>query len=77
MEEIQREYVQGTLTKDRMAEYSKKYVESKGDPDRLVRDLINFAKTAKLDKQRRLQGIPNESLSTLYKFQEYSDDVSK
>lgn len=77
MEEIKREYVQGTLTKDRMSEYSKKYVESKGDPSRLVRDLVSFAQTAKLDKQRRLQGIPNESLSSLYKFQEYSDDVSK
>ena len=57
---------------------AKKYTEAKGDPKQLVNQLITFAKTTKLDKQQRMQGIPKSgNLSSLYKFQEYQDDVVK
>lgn len=77
MEKVKRDFVQGNLTQEQVRDYAKKFTDAKGDPDQFVRDLIEFAKTAKLDKQRRLQGIPSGSLSSLYKYQEYSDDVSK
>jgi hypothetical protein len=78
IEQIQRKYVQGTLTTEEMQGFAKKYTEAKGDPKQLVNQLITFAKTTKLDKQQRMQGIPKSgSLSSLYKFQEYQDDVVK
>jgi len=78
MEQIQRKYVQGELTTEDMQGFAKKYTEAKGDPKQLATQLITFAKTAKLDKQQRLQGIPKSgNLSSLYKFQEYQDDVVK
>lgn len=78
MEQIQRKYVQGNLTTEDMQGFAKKYTEAKGDPKQLVNQLITFAKTTKLDKQQRLQGIPKSgNLSSLYKFQEYQDDVVK
>jgi len=78
IEQIQRKYVQGELTTEDMQGFAKKYTEAKGDPKQLATQLITFAKTAKLDKQQRLQGIPKSgNLSSLYKFQEYQDDVVK
>ena len=78
MEQIQRKYVQGTLTTEDMQGFAKKYTEAKGDPKQLVNQLITFAKTTKLDKQQRMQGIPKSgNLSSLYKFQEFQDDVVK
>ena len=78
MEQIQRKYVQGNLTTEDMQGFAKKYTEAKGDPKQLVNQLITFAKTTKLDKQQRMQGIPKSgNLSSLYKFQEYQDDVVK
>jgi len=78
IEQIQRKYVQGTLTTEEMQGFAKKYTEAKGDPKQLVNQLITFAKTTKLDKQQRMQGIPKSgNLSSLYKFQEFQDDVVK
>lgn len=78
MEQIQRKYVQGELTTEDMQGFTKKYTEAKGDPKQLATQLITFAKTTKLDKQQRMQGIPKSgNLSSLYKFQEYQDDVVK
>ena len=77
MERVKREYVQGTLSSDKLREYADKYVKSQGDISRFVRELEQFAVQANMDKQQRLQGIPNNSLNSLYRFQEYQDDVSK
>ena len=77
MERVKREYVQGTLSSDKLKEYADKYVKSQGDISRFVRELEQFAVQANMDKQQRLQGIPNSSMGSLYRFQEYQDDVSK
>lgn len=77
VEKIQRKYVQGTLTREEMQGFAEEYKNARGDVKQLTKQLINFAKTTKLDKQQRLQGIPNGSLSSLYRYQEYSDDVAK
>lgn len=77
MERVKREYVQGTLSSEKLREYADKYVKSQGDISRFVRELEQFAVQANMDKQQRLQGIPNNSLNSLYRFQEYQDDVSK
>jgi hypothetical protein len=78
LEKVQRHYVQGTLTQEDMKAYAKEYSDSKGDPRTLVKQLVAFAKTVKMDKQQRLQGIPKAgNLSSLYKYQEYADDVEK
>ena len=77
IEKVKREYVQGTLSSDKLREYADKYVKSQGDISRFVRELEQFAMQAEMDKQTRLQGIPNDSIGSLYRYQEYSDDVEK
>ena len=75
IQDLERKYVQGTLTDEDTKEAAKKFIDAKGDPEQLVESMIKYATTVKLNKQQRLQGIPNGSLSSLYKYQEYSDDV--
>ena len=77
LERVKREFVQGTLTQEGMKEYATKYKDAKGDPAQMVNSLIEYAKTTKLDKQKRLQGVPSGSLSSIYRYAEYADDVEQ
>ncbi len=48
------------------------YKKEKGDPQQLVNTLIRFAKEKNLTQKQRLEGIPNDSLSSLYRYQNYN-----
>jgi hypothetical protein len=44
----------------------------KGDPAQMINTMIEYSKTLPLDKQQRMQGIPNGSLSSVNRYQNYN-----
>lgn len=51
--------------------YLKKYLEAQGDPTQWVSSLVQEGLTEAKDKQTRLQGIPGEGLSSIYRYQNF------
>lgn len=74
IEKAKRAYVQGNLTKEQVKGFLDKYQQRKGDPDQFINTMVEYAQTTKLTKQQRLQGIPANSLSSLYRYQNYATD---
>lgn len=68
-----RDFVQQRLTEDKWQKYIQDYSERKGDPQQLINSMIEYAQTTPLTKQQRLQGIPSNSLSSIYRYQNYND----
>jgi len=54
-----------------MKEYMKEYIAAQGDPNQWVNALVEEGLTEAKSKQQRLEGIPGNSLSSIYRYQNY------
>jgi hypothetical protein len=69
----ERALAQGQLTEPLMKELVSEYQKEKGDPQQLVTALIEYKKTVEMTTKQRLQGIPTNTLSSIYRYQNYND----
>jgi hypothetical protein len=71
MEKANRAAAQGILTPELQTELMNKYIARKGDPQQFVNSMVEYQKLLKQNKQQRLEGIPNGSLPSIYRYQNY------
>jgi len=48
-----------------------KYIQREGDPQQLISRVVSEAENMALNKQQRLQGIPDGSLKSIYRYKNY------
>jgi len=70
-EQAKRQLAQGTMTQEKMKEFIERYKKEKGDPMQLVAALQRHAVESKKTTKERLQGTPGDSLSSIYRYQNY------
>lgn len=73
IEKAQRAAAQGLLTPETQKELIDNYIARKGDPQQFINSMVEYQKILQLNKQQRLQGIPNGSLPSIYRYQNYQE----
>lgn len=73
VEKANRAAAQGLLTPDLQQELISKYVEREGDPQQFINTMVEYQKVLQLNKQQRLEGIPNGSLPSVNRYKNYQE----
>lgn len=73
LEKMQRAAAQGLLTPELQQELITKYVEREGDPQQFINAMVEYQKVLQLNKQQRLEGIPNGSLPSVNRYRNYQE----
>jgi GNAT superfamily N-acetyltransferase len=70
--DLKRAVINNTLTQEKLNEFVEKYRLRKGDPEELVEIIEKSALNKNLTEKQRAEGIPSNSLSSVYRYRYYN-----
>lgn len=73
-ENVRRGIVNNTLTREDLQKAQQEYLARKGDPRRLLEVIIQATKDKELLQKQRQEGVPGQSLESVFRYQYYNNE---